>query len=88
MQAYILWEKAGKPDGADFASQARRMLQDQLQQGATVEHLEKSLLAPPPPSAAPPKDDGKRQEDVKKQDDSQVSAAHAHHRLVHAMQNI
>lgn len=48
IQAYILWEKAGRPDGADFATDARRALQDQLDKGATIEHLEKSLKAPSP----------------------------------------
>lgn len=53
VQAYILWEKAGKPDGADFSNDARGMLQDQLNKGATIEHLEKSLKAPSPKEPEP-----------------------------------
>ena len=53
VQAYILWEKAGKPDGTDFSSDARHGLQDQLDKGATIEHLEKSLKAPSPKEPEP-----------------------------------
>ena len=55
IEAYILWEKAGRPDGADFSNDARRTLQDQLDKGATIEHLEKSLKAPSPQEPEPPK---------------------------------
>lgn len=55
IQAYLLWEKAGQPDGADFSHDARSALQRQLDQGATIEHLEKSLKAPSPKEPEQPK---------------------------------
>ena len=57
IEAYILWEKAGKPDGADFSNDARRTLQDQLDKGATIEHLNKSLKAPSPQEPEPLKEE-------------------------------
>lgn len=53
MQAYLLWEKAGKPEGADFSKDARKALQEQIQRGATILHLEKSLKAPSPKEPEP-----------------------------------
>ncbi len=37
IQAYIMWEKAGRPDGADFSNDARSVLKEQLQRGTAVE---------------------------------------------------
>lgn len=37
VQAYILWEKAGKPDGADFAQAARDEIHRQLKSGKKLE---------------------------------------------------
>jgi hypothetical protein len=37
VQAYILWEKAGKPDGADFAKDAREEIHRQLKAGMKLE---------------------------------------------------
>ena len=53
MQAYLLWEKAGKPEGADFSKDARKTLQEQIGRGATIVHLEKSLKAPSPKEPEP-----------------------------------
>ena len=47
LQAYLLWEQAGKPDGANFSNDARSTLEKQLQQGKTVEDLERILKGPP-----------------------------------------
>ena len=47
LQAYLLWEQAGKPDGANFSTDARSTLEKQLQQGKTVEDLERILKGPP-----------------------------------------
>ena len=62
VQAYLLWEKAGKPDNADFSSDARQALERQLQSGTSLQDLERSLKAPnpapvqsAPPAEAPPK---------------------------------
>jgi hypothetical protein len=58
IEAYLLWEKAGRPEGADFSTEARRTLEDQLRSGKTLQDLERILKAPPPPApespAAPP----------------------------------
>ncbi len=35
----MLWEHAGKPDGADFAEPARRALEDQLRAGKTLKQI-------------------------------------------------
>lgn len=48
MQAYLLWEKAGKPDGADFSNDARQGLEQQLRSGVSVQDLERSLRSPQP----------------------------------------
>lgn len=48
-----MWEAAGQPEGADFSNDARASLQTQLDQGATVEHLERSLKAPSPKQPEP-----------------------------------
>ena len=53
IQAYLMWEKAGQPDGADFSNDARKALQEQMEKGATIEHLEKSLKAPSPKEPEP-----------------------------------
>lgn len=46
LQAYLMWEQAGKPDGADFSSDARNQLQQQLQSGKSVQDLENALKGP------------------------------------------
>lgn len=48
IQAYLLWEKAGRPDGADFAQDARATLEAQLRSGKSVQDLEAALKAPEP----------------------------------------
>ena len=53
MQAYLLWEKAGKPDGANFSDDARRQLQQQLESGRSVQDLERSLKGGQPEQKAP-----------------------------------
>ena len=52
-QAYLLWEKAGRPDGADFAQDARATLEAQLRSGKSVQDLEATLKAPEPKVARP-----------------------------------
>lgn len=46
LQAYLMWEKAGKPDGANFSDDARRQLEQQLQSGKSVQDLERALKGP------------------------------------------
>lgn len=46
IQAYILWEKAGRPDGADFSNQARDAIHSQLKAG-------KDLKVRGPPAGSP-----------------------------------
>ena len=52
VQAYLLWEQAGQPDGADFGGQAREVLEKQVRAGASIADLER-LLRGPPQQAAP-----------------------------------
>lgn len=57
LQAYLMWEQAGKPDGANFSDDARRQLQQQLQAGKSVQDLEQALKGPshqPPKQEQPP----------------------------------
>ena len=63
IQAYILWEQAGKPDGADFGEEARALIEEKVQRGWTLGQVEKDLKepksaressAPPPPSTPSP----------------------------------
>lgn len=46
LQAYLMWEQAGKPDGANFSDDARRQLEQQLQSGKSVQDLEHALKGP------------------------------------------
>ena len=46
LQAYLLWEQAGKPDGANFSDDARRQLQQQVQSGKSVQDIERALKGP------------------------------------------
>ena len=48
IQAYLLWEQAGRPDGADFAGDARATLEAQLHAGTSVQDIEAALKAPEP----------------------------------------
>ena len=48
IQAYLLWEQAGRPDGADFAGDARATLEAQLHAGKSVQDIEDALNAPEP----------------------------------------
>ena len=48
IQAYLMWEKAGRPDGADFAGDARRTLEGQVTGGMSLQDLERALKAPEP----------------------------------------
>ena len=48
IQAYLLWEQAGRPDGADFAGDARATLEAQARAGKSVEEIEAALKAPEP----------------------------------------
>lgn len=56
VQAYLLWEKAGRPDGADFSNDARQALERQLAGGVSLQDLEQGLrsAAPAPPQEALP----------------------------------
>ena len=40
--------QAGRPDSADFARDARRILEAQMREGKSVAELEKALLSPSP----------------------------------------
>ncbi|KAF5843594.1 hypothetical protein DUNSADRAFT_12856 [Dunaliella salina] len=47
VQAYICWEKAGQPQGADFADEALRIIEDRVRGGATYEQLAKEMNLEP-----------------------------------------
>ena len=48
IQAYILWERAGKPDGADFGDEARREIQRMVTEtGMSFPEIEEHLRNPP-----------------------------------------
>jgi alpha-glucan,water dikinase len=43
VQAYLLWEQAGKPQGADFGADARKVIERQLREGKTLQEVEAVL---------------------------------------------
>ena len=43
LKAYLMWEEAGKPDGADFGEQARELIENQVKEGMTVQDIRRSL---------------------------------------------
>ena len=47
MQAYLLWEKAGQPEGADFGDEARRIIEDRVRSGATYPQLAREMNIEP-----------------------------------------
>jgi hypothetical protein len=55
VQAYILWEKAGRPEGADFSHAAREEIHRQLKAGQSLTQIEKALRGPPTERGAEPK---------------------------------
>jgi hypothetical protein len=46
-QAYLCWEQAGQPQGADFAGDARRVIEERVKQGATYEQVARELKLEP-----------------------------------------
>lgn len=46
-QAYLLWEQAGMPQGADFSADARRVLAARVAKGASLEQIATELNMPP-----------------------------------------
>lgn len=71
VQAYILWEQAGKPDGADFGGEARQMLEGRLRGGESLADIERSLRGPQP---APAQQQGQQQEQQEQPREQQRSA--------------
>jgi len=47
LQAYILWEQKGKPEGADFGPEAEALVQERLRQGESATQIERALRTPP-----------------------------------------
>lgn len=71
VQAYLLWEQAGKPDGADFGDKARQVLEGRIRGGASLADLERELLTPPEQPqqrAAEPKQKRKEQQQQQQQE--------------------
>jgi alpha-glucan, water dikinase len=50
-QAYVIWERSGKPEGSDFSAQARAELAARVAAGETLQQIENAFNAP---AAAPP----------------------------------
>uniref|UniRef100_A0A383VC26 Uncharacterized protein n=1 Tax=Tetradesmus obliquus TaxID=3088 RepID=A0A383VC26_TETOB len=46
VQAFVMWEQAGKPQGADFGAGARKEIEAKLRQGQTLEEIEWRLKNP------------------------------------------
>ena len=47
VQAYVLWEKAGKQDGADFSDAARRAIEEEVRNGSSFEKVAARLKHTP-----------------------------------------
>lgn len=43
LKAYLMWEDAGKPDGADFGEKARLEIMSQLDKGMSIKDVRRSL---------------------------------------------
>ena len=43
LKAYLMWEAAGKPDGADFAVKAKEFLANEVVKGKSLEQLENEM---------------------------------------------
>ncbi|KAI3430517.1 hypothetical protein D9Q98_005110 [Chlorella vulgaris] len=74
IQAYLLWEQEGKPDGADFSEKARKLLEGRLRDGTSVADLEKQLKGPSPPKqkqAAPPQERKQEQHREERREEKQ-----------------
>ena len=67
VQAYLLWEQAGKPDGADFADRAKQLLEGRLRAGESVADVERSLRSAQAPPQAQQKEPQKQQKQQKQQ---------------------
>ncbi len=52
VMAYVLWERAGKPQGADFSNDARREIESRVGNGLTYEDIAAQLKYTPKWSAA------------------------------------
>lgn len=48
LKAYLMWEAAGKPDGADFGVKARDSLAAEVAQGKSLEKIEEEMRGPQP----------------------------------------
>lgn len=49
VQAYVMWEEAGRPQGADYGAPARNLIEDKLRSGMTLAAIEEELQAPKGP---------------------------------------
>ena len=46
VKAYLLWEEAGKPEGADFFEQAKKFIGDEMLSGKSLQQIEQDLRGP------------------------------------------
>ncbi|KAI8477159.1 MAG: R1 protein [Monoraphidium minutum] len=46
VQAYVMWEHAGKPQGADFGAAARNLIEEKLRSGLSLQQIEDDLKNP------------------------------------------
>lgn len=49
LKAYLMWEAAGKQDGADFADQAREVLANEVLRGKSIQEIEEIVRGPQQP---------------------------------------
>jgi alpha-glucan,water dikinase len=49
LKAYLMWEAAGRQDGADFADQAREVLAKQVLSGKSIQEIEEIVRGPQQP---------------------------------------
>jgi len=62
VEAYLLWERAGRPEGADFGGAARRRLAARLRAGEAVEALRRELTGGGEPERGEEGEERKRRE--------------------------
>lgn len=84
VQAYVLWERAGKPNGADFSQDARKVIEEAVSQGQSYEQVAarlnytlKTPQQPTAPAPAPAQQQQQQKAAPQKQQQQQQQAAPA-----------
>jgi len=67
VQAYVMWEDAGKPQGGDFGAPARNLIEEKLRSGQTLQQIEAELTSHGKEQQKPAKQQQQQQQPVQQQ---------------------